>query len=259
LGRAAITGLRRGDLTTQDPGLSDRPQTLAVITPLANERATIDQFVRRILVQLAPHDRLFTIFDTSCTDGTLQRARELEEHEPRLTVIYAPENTCVVDAYFRGYKEALAANVDWILEIDGGLSHLPEQIPQFVQAMSQGYDFAGGSRFIPSGSFDGPWSRYLVSRGGTWLTNLLLGTKMHDMTSGFECFTRAALARVVAEGVQSRAHFFQTEIRAAMHDYRWIEIPIRYACPSSSVGKSSLLDAFKVLWSLYRRRKRGVA
>jgi dolichol-phosphate mannosyltransferase len=171
-------------------------------------------------------------------------------------VVFAPENRSVVDAYFRGYREALAGDFDWILEMDGGLSHLPEQIPRFVEAMAGGrYDFAGGSRFTPGGSFDGPWSRYLISRGGTWLTNRLLGTKMHDMTSGFECFTRDVLAGVVARGVRSRAHFFQTEIRAAMHDLRWVEIPIDYGCPSKSVGKASVTEAFRVLWALRRERR----
>ena len=238
-----------------DPAAPRRPQRLAVVSPLANERATIDEFVRRVTAQLQPQDRLITVFDNVCTDGALDRARELARSEPRLHVVFAPENRSVVDAYFRGYREALAGDFDWILEMDGGLSHLPEQIPQFVHAMQNGYDFAGGSRFIPGGSFDGPWSRYLVSRGGTWLTNLLLGTTMRDMTSGFECFTHATLTRVVEEGVHSRAHFFQTEIRARMHDFRWIELPIRYGCPSNSVGKSSIIDAFKSLAALRKHRK----
>jgi len=233
----------------------DRPQRLAVVSPLANERDTIDEFVRRVLAQLLPQDRLITVFDNACTDGAVDRARELAQADPRLLVVFAPENRSVVDAYFRGYREALAGGFDWILEMDGGLSHRPEQIPRFVEAMVQGYEFAGGSRFMPGGPFDGPWSRYLISRGGTWLTNRLLGTKMHDMTSGFECFTRDALAGVVARGVRSRAHFFQTEIRSAMHDLRWVEVPIDYGCPSKSVGKASVTEAFRVLWALRRERR----
>lgn len=226
-----------------------------MISPLANERENIDEFVRRVLAQLQPQDRLITVFDNICTDGSLERARELAQTDPRLTVVFAPENRSVVDAYFRGYREALATRADWILEMDAGLSHLPEQIPQFLDAMQQGYDFAGGSRFIRGGRFQGPWSRYLVSKGGTWLTNLLVGTTMHDMTSGFECFTRATLQIIVDEGVQSHAHFFQTEIRARMHDFKWIELPIHYGCPSKSVGKSSLIDAFKSLFALHKRRR----
>src|SRR5260221_1519 len=181
----------------------DRPERLAVVTPLANERDTIDEFVRRVVAQLGPQDRLITVFDNVCTDGAVDRARELAQSEPRLIVVFAPENRSVVDAYFRGYREALAGGFDWILEMDGGLSHIPEEIPRFVEAMTQGYDYAGGSRFMPGGGFRGPWSRHLISLGGTWLTNRLLGTRMHDMTSRFECVTRAALENVVQQGVPS--------------------------------------------------------
>ena len=234
-----------------------RSEKLAVVTPLANERATLDDFTRRVCAQLQPQDQLIMVFDTASTDGSLARAHELAQQDPRLHVVFAPENRNVVDAYFRGYREALAAtDADWILEMDGGLSHLPEQIPPFIDAMSQGYDYAGGSRFMTGGGFDGPWSRYLISRGGTWLTNRLVGTTMHDMTSGFECFTRAALTHVVTRGVRSRAHFFQTEIRAMMQaSFRWTEIPIHYGCPSKSVGKNSLTDAFKSLAALRRDYK----
>src|SRR5258706_10922091 len=125
--------------------------------------------------------------------------------------------------------------------------------------MGQGYAFAGGSRFMPGGGFSGPFFRKVVSRGGTILANLLLGTRMRDMTSGFECFTHAALSRVVAMGVRSRAHFFQTEIGYMMHSLRWTEIPIHYGCPSQSVGKDSLSEALRTLWQLFRERRKGTS
>jgi dolichol-phosphate mannosyltransferase len=40
----------------------------------------------------------------------------------------------------RGYKEAMARQADWILEIDAGFSHQPEDIPQFFDQMEKGYD-----------------------------------------------------------------------------------------------------------------------
>ncbi|MDB5323361.1 MAG: dolichol-phosphate mannosyltransferase [Phycisphaerales bacterium] len=239
------------------PVMSKRTARLAVVTPLANERGVIDELVARVMGQLGPADRMFCVFDRVCTDGSVERARELALLEPRLTVVWAPENTCVVDAYFRGYREALSGGFDWILEMDGGLSHLPEEIPKFIEAMAAGYDFAGGSRLMAGGGFSGPFFRRMVSRGGTILANLLLGTRMRDMTSGFECFTHAALSRVVAMGVRSRAHFFQTEIRYAMHALRWTEIPIHYGCPSQSVGKDSLSEALRTLWKLFRERRKG--
>ncbi|MDT8390812.1 MAG: glycosyltransferase family 2 protein [Lentisphaeria bacterium] len=172
--------------------------------------------------------------------------------------VWAPENRCVVDAYFRGYREAYDAGAEWILEMDGGLSHLPEEIPRFIQAMESGVDFAGGSRFVSGSAYrESRFARWLTSRGGTWVSNVLLGTKMKDMTSGFECFSRAAMKLVLSHGVRSKAHFFQTEIRYLMHRLNWVEVPITYSRPSKSVGKNSLKDAVKCLWALWRdKRKR---
>jgi len=139
--------------------------------------------------------------------------------------------------------------------MDAGLSHSPEQIPRFIAAMESGADYAGGSRFMPGGSHSGSWYRYAVSRGGTFLTNFLLGTRMRDMTSGFECFTRQALSAVLDRGVTSRAHFFQTEIRSMMHEWKWVEVPIDYAAPSSAVGRAQLVESLRILFALRRQRK----
>ena len=40
--------------------------------------------------------------DTVTTDNSLLLLREMERIEPRLRVVWAPENQCVVDAYVRG-------------------------------------------------------------------------------------------------------------------------------------------------------------
>ena len=225
---------------------------LGVAVPLANEEDTLDAFLPRVLAQLGPGDRVFCVVDQASRDQTRAVVEAWSARDGRVVLVWAPENRCVVDAYFRGYRAALAAGCRWVLEMDGGLSHLPEEIPQFVRAMEQGYDYAGGCRFMKGGGYTGPTSRYLVSKGGTVLTNLLLGTRMRDMTSGFECFSRRALEAVLARGVRSRAHFFQTEIKFLMRGWKWVELPIHYRNPSKRLGSSTLKEAFRNLWALYR-------
>lgn len=225
------------------------------MSPLASEAATIDEWLGRVLSQLSADDLLFCVLDNVCKDNTKDKVAEASKRDPRVRLVWAPENRCVVDAYFRGYREALAANCQWILEMDGGLSHLPEQIPQFIRAMEAGYDYAGGSRFCRGGHYLGGIKRRIVSFGGSVLANAVLGTRMADMTSGFECFTHEALSHVVREGVKSRAHFFQTEIRFMMHDWKWTEIPITYDNPSPSVGQSQIVEAFKNLWDLRQQAR----
>jgi dolichol-phosphate mannosyltransferase len=246
-------GADTSSLARKNPG---RPR-LGVVVPLANEEGTIDELLDRLLPKTEPNDIIFCVLDRTSQDSTRQRVETRAATDSRIALIWAPENRCVVDAYFRGYKEALAAGCDWILEMDGGLSHAPEQIPRFLQAMQEGFDFAAGSRFIRGGSHTGSWLRYLLSRGGTLLTNLLLRTKMCDMTSGFECFTRRAMSLVVEQGVKSKGTFFQTEIRYTLRNSSWVEIPIDYVCTCNSVGQDGILESISILWTLFRQRQRA--
>ncbi len=230
---------------------------LGVVIPLANEEGTVVELLTRVVGQLERRDRVYCILDRACRDRTRAIAEKFAESDPRVTVVWAPEDRCVVDAYFRGYREALQAGCGWILEMDGGLSHRPEEIPRMLEAMRRGVDFAAGSRFAPGGGYRGFGIRYVISRGGTLLVNLLLGTRMKDMTSGFECFTARAMRYVVDRGVRSRAHFFQTEIRFMLRGWKWEEIPISYRNPSKSVGWSNVREAFEILWSLRAESRNG--
>ena len=223
---------------------------LGVVIPLASEERTVAELLTRVVAYLEDRDRVFCILDRACRDRTMEIAQRFAGSDPRVTVVWAPENRCVVDAYFRGYREALQAGCDWILEMDGGLSHRPEEIPHFLDAMRRGVDFAAGSRFAPGGRFHGFGIRYIISRVGTLLANMLLGTRMKDMTSGFECFTARALRHVVDRGVRSRAHFFQTEIRYMLQGWKWEEVPISYRNPSNSVGITTIFESVRILLQL---------
>ncbi|MGA2144604.1 MAG: glycosyltransferase [Bryobacteraceae bacterium] len=233
---------------------------LGVVCPMANEGESGTRFVGAVLDRCQGFRwvKFFAILDTVSTDNTLARLRDLAKADPRLCVVWAPENRCIADAYVRGYREALSAGSDWILEIDAGFSHQPGEIGRFFEAKRRGYDCVFGSRFMKGGSMrETSWMRYVVSRGGTLLTNFLIGTKMRDMTSGFELFSRAALEMVLRRGIQSRAHFFQTEIKVYCRDLRIVEVPICYRNPSSRVGSSALMDSFRQLWRLYLLRRTG--
>jgi dolichol-phosphate mannosyltransferase len=236
--------------------------SLGIACPMANEGTEAVRFVREVLEQCKGFGRVrfFAVLDKVTTDNTLELLREYAGTEPRLEVVWAPENRCVVDAYIRGYREALAAGSDWILEIDAGFSHRPADIPQFFAAMQQGYDCVFGSRFMAGGSIRrSSLKRYFISRCGTILTNLMMGTRLSDMTSGFEMFSRRALLRVLENGIRSRAHFFQTEIKVYCRNLKITEVPIQYQAASPRLHGSAVKEALAQLWRLYRLRAREVS
>jgi dolichol-phosphate mannosyltransferase len=229
---------------------------------MANEEATAVEFTEQVLSYCDETGfasiQFFVIIDTASKDRTLEVMRAQALKQPKLRVIWAPENRGVVDAYVRGYRESLAAGCDWILEVDAGFSHQPADVPQFFAKMSEGYDCVFGSRLRRNGRFeDAPWQRYWLSRGGTLITNLLIGTRLTDMTSGFELFSRNALETVLRRGIKSRGPFFQTEIKTYCRNLRIAEVPIRYRAPSHHVNRTSIADAFANLWRLFRLRLAG--
>jgi dolichol-phosphate mannosyltransferase len=231
-----------------------RPK-LGVVTPLANEESNIREFLRRVLIHLQNHDRVYCVLDNACNDRTRNIVEEISKRDQRVVLVWAPENRSIVDAYFRGYRTAFDDGCEWILEMDAGFSHLPEELSQFINGMIHGYDYVGGSRFMAGGRHRSPWTRVLVSWGGCVLSNLLLQTRMTDMTSGFECFNRKAMSLLLQQGVASKANFFQTEIRFAMHQFHWLEVPITYQNHNYRLGRSSLREAICILWQLYRNQR----
>jgi dolichol-phosphate mannosyltransferase len=74
------------------------------------------------------------------------------------------------------------------------------------------------------------------------------------MTSGFELFSRETLLMVLGRGIQSRAHFFQTEIKTYCRGLKFVEVPITYRAASPRLGSSALKEAFRQLWRLFRLR-----
>jgi dolichol-phosphate mannosyltransferase len=236
--------------------------SLGIACPLANEEVSAVSFVSSVLSQCAAYSfksvEFFAILDRASSDRTRELLDELMNERPELQVVWAPENRCVVDAYVRGYREALSAGCDWILEIDGGFSHQPSDIPQFFQKMIEGYDCVFGSRFCGGGKItDSSRKRKLISRGGTILTNAFMGTDLSDMTSGFELFSRDALKYILSKGIYSRGHFFQTEIKIHCRNLRIAEVPIHYRAAGPGVNTRVLKDSLYNLWRMYRLRRQG--
>jgi len=235
---------------------------LGIVSPMANEKTSAVSFVGDVLAQCQTQGfksiTFFAILDNMSKDGTVELLRTLEKDQPQFRLVWSPENGSVVDAYMRGYREAIDAGCDWILEIDAGYSHQPSDIPQFFEKMTEGYACVFGSRFCEGGQItDSSFKRQIISRGGSVLTNVLLGTKLKDMTSGFEMFSRPALQQVLDKRIHSRGHFFQTEIKVHCRRLPIAEVPIHYRAASDSVNNMVLKDAFSNLWRLFRLRLSG--
>lgn len=222
----------------------------AVVIPMANEQEEFHTFVSSLteVLNMLKSGKVYFVVDKASKDNTLELCKNLETTDNRFVTVWAPENKNVVDAYINGYKEALKNQHEIIIEMDAGLSHDPKALPMFLRVLNEGNECAFGSRFINGGSiWDSNWKRTFLSKFGTILSNTLLGTKMYDMTSGYQGFHADVVKKFVEYGVLSKAHFYQTELRYLLRKSRYAEIPIHYRAPSPSVSKKAIHNSFSLL------------
>lgn len=223
----------------------------AVVVPMANEELEFTPFVASLInvLNILECGTVYFVVDKASLDNTLLLCEELSSKDKRFITIWAPENKNVVDAYMKGYSEALKNNHEFIIEMDAGLSHDPRALPMFLRVLNEGNECAFGSRFINGGSiWDSNNRRTFLSKSGTILSNILLGTKMFDMTSGFQGFHKNIVRKFVNYKLMSKAHFYQTELRYLLRKTRFAEIPIHYRAPSPNVSKKSINNSIYVLF-----------
>lgn len=221
-----------------------------IVMPVANEEETMASVIDKILA--LPYDNLYLypVIDNYSKDRTEEIIRSYES-TGRVKCIFYEQSTGVISCYLEGYRRALADGAECVLEMDGGGSHNPDEIPQFIEKLEEGYDCVWGSRFVAGGDISNhPLYRRILSSGGTILANLVLGTKLKDMTSGFEAFKAEVLEQFDFDKFLSTGHMYQTEMRFYCRKYNTVEVPIHYIGGSSSLKFKAVKEALKILFQL---------
>ena len=228
---------------------------IIIVMPVANEEATMGRVIEEILA--LPYDNLYLypVIDSYSKDRTEEIIRSYEPGG-RVKCIFYKESRGVISCYLEGYRQALADGAECVLEMDGGGSHQPDEIPRFVEKLEEGYDCVWGSRFCEGGQMSHqPLYRKILSSGGTILANIVLGTKLKDMTSGFEGFQAHVLQSMNLDRFLSTGHMYQTEMRYYCRDLNCVEVPIHYIGGDSSLKWKSVKEALEILFKLKEHEK----
>jgi dolichol-phosphate mannosyltransferase len=250
------------------------PLSVYVVVPTYNEAANIARLVQEVLTLDVPGLRLLVIDDAS-PDGTGQLADILAAQHPNapqsgggggVEVMHRPGKLGLGTAYVAGFKQALAAGADLIVQMDADFSHSPRYIPELVRQAQQQYDVAVGSRYVRGGSTDERWSlwRYLLS----WWANriysrAILGLKVNDGTAGFKCFRRRVLEGIDLDGVGSSGYIFQVEMAYLCQKlgFSVVEVPIHFEDRRIGHSKMTVRVKFEAAWRVWqiRWRYRGLS
>jgi dolichol-phosphate mannosyltransferase len=124
--------------------------------------------------------------------------------------------------------------------MDADLSHDPSFLPAMLRALEEA-DLVLGSRYVRGGGVRnwGPL-RWIISRGGSFYSSLVLGVTVRDLTGGFKLYRRQVLENLKLDAIRSNGYSFQIEMtyRTLRLGYRVVEVPIVFV--DRRVGKSKL-------------------
>ena len=234
----------------------------AVIVPMANEEEDFVVFTHALSNALdrLHNGKVYMVVDSASKDLTFDLCKELAAKDKKFELVWAEDDRNVVDAYMNGYRAAAKNGHEVIIEMDAGMSHDPRALPMFLMILNEGNECAFGSRFINGGSiYNTNRSRTFLSKFGTTLSNILLGTRLFDMTSGYQGFHLNIVKEFIDFPLRSTGHFYQTELRYILRHKRYAEIPIHYRVPSPSISPSSIRNSVITLLYYFWKRITGQA
>ena len=242
------------------------PQRVARLSwffPAHNEEANLEGLVQEALETLPAIADEFEII--AVNDGSKDRTREIAdrlaaEHEA-VQVLHRAGKEGLGRAYLAGFKCALEAGAELVLEMDADFSHDPADLPRLIEAAADA-DLVLGSRYVAGGGVAG-WTagRKALSRGGSWYARAVLGIDVRDLTGGFKCFRREVLDALDFEDVHADGYGFQIEVtyRVIRAGFRVREIPIVFHDRRAGESKMDARIAAEAVWKVptLRWRLRG--
>jgi dolichol-phosphate mannosyltransferase len=222
-----------------------------ICLPTYNERENIEPMLRELGRVLGPEDRVLVIDDNS-PDGTGARADELAQELDYVDVLHRERKDGLGPAYLAGFRRALDAGAELVIEMDCDFSHDPNDVPRLLEA-AESADVVLGSRYVPGGGVEN-WNalRRFISAGGSLYARIILGVPVRDLTGGFKCIRRAVLEATDLDAIHSRGYAFQIELtyRALRKGFRVQEIPIRFIDRQVGGSKMSRTIVLEAIWKV---------
>lgn len=224
-----------------------------IILPTYNEIDNVPNILPKIWSSL-PETHILIVDDNS-PDGTGALAEQLAAENERLFVLHRTEKKGLGPAYIAGFKWALEREYQSIFEMDADLSHQPQFLPSFLNALKNN-DVVLGCRYMPGGGVEG-WARHRqwLSKFGNLYAKTILNLKYRDLTGGFKCFRRTALEQLDLDRIGTTGYAFQIEVTNQAHHLGMSikEVPIVFVEREDGTSKMSwkiCIEAIRGVWTM---------
>ena len=223
-----------------------------VVVPTYNERENLPPLTQRLMALPVAVEVL--VVDDNSPDGTGKLADEMAASHPRIHVLHRTEKDGLGRAYIAGFKWALEQGFEFVFEMDGDLSHNPDDIPMFLEA-ARDADLVLGSRYVNGiRIINWPLSRLMLSKSAAKYVKIITGMPFTDPTGGYKCFRRRALEAIDLEAINSNGYSFQIEMTHKLwrQGMKVVEVPIIFTDRFHGHSKMSGHIVSEALWMVWR-------
>ncbi|MGW1073207.1 polyprenol monophosphomannose synthase [Streptomyces sp. NPDC002537] len=240
-----------------------------VVMPTYNEADNLPAMAEALMALPLEGLRLLVVDDSS-PDGTGKIAEDLAERHntpdrTRMSVLHRTAKDGLGRAYAAGMARAVDEGAAYVVQMDADGSHPAAKVPELLGvALATGADVVVGSRYVPGGTLSDAWGvhRRLLSRWANAYASTILGTRVRDITGGFNLWSAAALRALDLATVDSAGYSFQVEMkyRALRAGRTVMEVPIHFE--DRTVGESKMnlavqLESVAMPWRLRARAARA--
>jgi undecaprenyl-phosphate 4-deoxy-4-formamido-L-arabinose transferase len=208
---------------------------LSIVIPIYNEEANIEQLWARLSKVLKERfdDRGWEVVmtDDGSRDKSLEMALAIAHADPRVKVVEFNRNYGQHSAIFAAFAQVEGRVV---VTMDADLQNPPEEIPNLVAKMEEGFDVVGGWR-QGRGKNDSIF-RTLPSKIVNAMTRKTTGVRLND----YGCMLRAYTREVVDSMLQCRERSSFIPALANSFAKRITEVPVAHAERAAGDSKYGL-------------------
>ncbi len=216
-------------------------ERVIVVVPTYNEAGNVRALADAVLASVPGIELL--IVDDDSPDGTGVIADEIAVHEPRFSVMHRTADRGYAASSRDGLMWCLDRGYDFVVTMDGDLSHDPRRIPSLLEAARAGAGLVIGSRYVDGGAIEADWgpTRRAVSEMGSRYARAMIGTHVHDCTSGYRCYSSQALRALRPQELRSEGYAFLIEVLSQLTraGVTVAEVPITYIDRQHGASKIS--------------------
>ena len=221
---------------------SQTGKSIAVLLPTYCEAENIENLITEI--EQLNLDVMITVVDDSSPDGTAKIVKKLQRKFGDVHFISRESKLGLGTAIVTGFRFFLGLDdpPDYIITMDSDYSHNPKDIARLVSYARQGNDLVIGSRYVKGGALKNwPLKRRLISRCANVIAALVIGRRIKDCTSGFRCYSREYVEKVLP-ALHSTTYEIQIETlrQGKLDGFKIKEIPITFV--DRKKGKSKLSE-----------------